>query len=116
MRNTCTGKIKKKSDWDPAEIHAKRISTRLSRAHAVLPLAEQNILELAMQLGRLYHRLDDTPDDELTASVERKVRSALPVESRERITEKFASASELRDRYRWAQRIYHLLDQELRWS
>lgn len=116
VRKTCMGKIKKKSDWDPAEIHAKRISTRLSRAQAVLPLAEQNILGLAMQLGRLYHRLDDTPDDELTASVERKVRSVLPVESRERITEKFARASELKDGYRWAQRIYHLLDQELRWS
>lgn len=116
VRDTCTGKIEKKSDWDPAEVHAKRIAMRLGRAQAALPLAEQNILELAMQLGRLYHRLDDAPDDELAASVERKVRSVLPSEGGERVTEKFASASELRDGYRWAQRIYHLLDQELRWA
>lgn len=116
IRDTCTGKIEKRSDWDPAEVHAKRIATRLGRAQAALPLTEQNVLDLAMQLGRLYHRLDDTPDNELVASVERKVRSVLPAESVARITEKFAKASELRDGYRWAQRIYHLLDQELRWS
>lgn len=36
VHDTCTGKIEKRSDWDPAEFHAKRITTRLGRAQAAL--------------------------------------------------------------------------------
>jgi len=44
------------------------------------------------------------------------VRSALPASSEAAITAKIKSAAELDDGYRWALRIYGLLEREIRFS
>ena len=116
IREGCATPKTKKSDWDPVEVHAKRIATRLGRATSLLPLAESNMLEAALHLGRLYHSLDDPPKAALRDSIESKVRALLPPSSDAAIRKKFAEAKKLGDGYRWVSRIYTLLDHELRWS
>lgn len=103
-----------KSEWDPIEVHAKRVSSRLKAALSLLPLGESNMLELGLQLGRIYHHTDDRPAAKVRAAVEAKVRNLLPVASDAAIKSKFASASKLADGYRWAMRIYTLVEQEIR--
>jgi hypothetical protein len=112
----CKAPKKDASDWNPVEDHAKRISTRLGRASSLLPLSESNMLELALQLGRLYHSLEEPPKAALRASIEDKVRTFLPPSSDSRIRKKFAAARKLDDGYKWVMRIYNLLDHELRWA
>jgi hypothetical protein len=74
------------------------------------------MLELAMQLGRIYHNVDDLPSKETRKQIETKVRSVLPVTCSDAITTKFAAARRLSSGYDWATRIYNLLDHELRWA
>ena len=116
IREGCATPKTKKSDWNPVEVHAKRIATRLGRATSLLPLAESNMLEAALHLGRLYHSLDDPPKAALRDSIESKVRALLPPSSDAAIRKKFAEAKKLGDGDRWVSRIYTLLDHELRWS
>jgi hypothetical protein len=116
IREGCATPKTKKPDWDPVEDHAKRVATRLGRATSLLPLAESNMLDAALHLGRLYHSLDDPPKAALRDSIESKVRALLPPNSDGAIRKKFAEAKKLRDGYRWVSRIYTLLDHELRWS
>jgi hypothetical protein len=115
IRRGCMKPKKKKSDWDPVEVHGKRIAARLGRSASLLPLAESNVLELALQLGRLYFSLDERPSTQLRKSIETKVRGILPATSDKAITKAFADAKKLSSGYRWPQRIYALLDHELRW-
>ena len=116
IRRGCSLPKKKKSDWNPVENHARRIGARLRRATSLLPLAESNMLDLALQLGRLYHSLDEPPDASLRDSIAIKVRTVLPTSSASVIEKKFTAAEELSDGYKWVLRIYSLLDNELRWS
>jgi hypothetical protein len=116
IRDGCATPKTEKSDWDPVEVHAKRITTRLGRATSLLRMAESNMLEAALHLGRLYHSLDDPPKAELSNSIEKKVRALLPPSSDAAIRKKFAEAKKLSDGYKWVSRIYTLLDHELRWS
>lgn len=72
------------------------------------------MLDLGLQLGRIYHHTDDRPSAKVRAAVEAKVRGLSPAASDAAIKSKFASASKLKDGYRWAMRIYTLVDQEIR--
>jgi hypothetical protein len=114
VRDGCLARKTKKSDWDVVEVHAKRVSTRLGAAASLLLLAESNALDLGLQLGRIYHHIDDLPSKQLRADVEAKVRSVLPSTSDSAVKSKFASARRLSSGYNWARRIYHLVDQEVR--
>ncbi len=89
---------------------------RIHKSSSLLPLAESNILDLGVQLGRIYLHTDDLPATAIRSNVETIVRSALPTASDAAITAKFASAAELEDGYRWALRIYSLLEREIRLS
>lgn len=115
VRAGCLAKKSRKSDWDPVEVQAKRVSSRLQAASSLLPLAESNVLELALQLGRLYHHADDRPAGPVRKGVETKVRAILGPESEAAIKSKFAAASKLTSGYRWAMRIYTLVDHEIRY-
>ncbi|MCK9917367.1 restriction endonuclease [Microbacteriaceae bacterium K1510] len=116
VRNGCLAEKKANSDWDPVEAYAKRVETRLARASSLLPASESKILELAIQLGKIYLRVDNRPAKITISQIEEKVRALLPVNSSEAITEKFASANKLPDGFTWASRIYGLLYHELRWK
>jgi hypothetical protein len=115
VRKGCLAKKKAKSDWDAVEAYAKRVESRLARASSLLPASESKMLELALQLGRIYHLVDDRPTKETRKQIEGKVRSLLPPSSSKAITKKFASANKLSSGYEWTARIYSLLDHELRW-
>jgi hypothetical protein len=74
------------------------------------------MLTLAMQLGRIYHRVDDLPLKNTRKQVEAKVRSLLPATSSAAIAKRFAAARKLSSGYQWAMKIYNLIDHELRWA
>jgi hypothetical protein len=114
VRGGCLSQKKTKSGWKLVEVHAKRVSTRLQKASSLLPLAESNVLDLGLQLGRIYHHTDDLPVVAVRTSIETKMRSVLPADSAALIKSRFASAKKLTDGYRWAMQIYSLLDHEIR--
>lgn len=114
VREGCLAKKETKSDWDAVEFHAKRASARIQTASSLLPLSESNALELGLQLGRVYHHSDDLPAIETRDRIETMVRSVLPAVSEDHVSKTFASAAKLDDGFRWATRIYSLVDRELR--
>jgi hypothetical protein len=116
LKGECLKPKSAKSDWDAAEMYAKRATMRINRASSFLTLLESSMLDLGLQLGRIYHHTDDLPTPEIRSSIEANVRSALPASSDGAITAKFASAAKLGDGYRWALRIYGLLEREIRLS
>lgn len=116
VESGCLAKKKSESDWDSVKVQANRVSSRLQKASSLLPMTESNALELGLQLGRIYHHVDDLPDASVRADVRTKVRAVLPEASDARIKAKFASARKLTSGYRWAMRIYALVDHELRFG
>jgi len=116
VRKGCLAKKSTKSDWDPVEVHAKRVQTRVAKSSSLLQEPEAKVLELASQLGRIYLNVDDLPSRETRVEVEAKVRGILPASSRTAIRKKFAAAGRTSSGYAWALRIYNLLDHELRWT
>ena len=77
VRSGCLSPKTSKSDWNTVEIQAKRVSSRLQTASSLLPLAELNVLDLALLLGRMYFSTDDLPSTKVRAGVEARVRSIL---------------------------------------
>ena len=69
-----------------------------------------------MHLARIYHHLQDGPDEVLTEKLGRKLRKVLPKTSEPRIATTLAAVGESRSGYALAQKLYTLLDQELRWA
>lgn len=114
VRHGCLTEKQTKSDWDPIEVHAKRVQSRLQKASSLLPLVESNVLDLGLQLGRIYHHNDDLPSVKIRADIEAKVRGVLPPTSDSGIRKSFASAKKLNSGYRWAMSIYSLLQHEIR--
>ena len=105
-----------KSDWDPVEVHAKRVQTRLNKASSFLPTTDAKMLELALQLGRIYHNVDDLPSKQVRAQIETKVRSLLPASSSKAVRKKLSAANKVKSGFAWAMCVYNLLDHELRWA
>ena len=75
---------------------------------------QSNMLDLGLQLGRMYQHANDRPSAKTRAAIEATVRSLLPAGSDATIKSKFSSASKLTDGYRWAMRIYTLVDQKIK--
>lgn len=114
VRDGCLSPKNAEADWHPVEDHAKRVASRVQAAASLLPLSESNMLDLASQLGRIYHHANDLPSAKVRNDVEQKVRSMLPAASDDAVKAKFAAAKKLTSGYRWAMRIYGLLDHEIR--
>lgn len=104
------------SEWGKIEVCAKRVGTRLVQVQGALSLPEQNILDLAMQLARIYHHLEDGPSDVLIEQLGRKLRGVLPEASEPRVVTALTAVGECRSGYSLAQKLYSLLEQELRWA
>jgi hypothetical protein len=116
VRTGCLSEKAAESDWDPIEVQAKQVSSRIQSASSLLPMAESNVLELALQLGRIYHHADDLPKTNVRADVEAKVRGILPAASGPAIKAKFRPAKRLTSGYQWAMQIYSLVNHELRFK
>ena len=114
VRDGCLSPKNAEADWHPVEDHAKRVASRVQAAASLLPLGESNMLDLALQLGCIYHHTDDLPSATVQNDVEQKVRSVLPAASGDAVKAKFAAAKKLTSGYQWAMRIHGLLDHEIR--
>jgi hypothetical protein len=116
MRSGCLTPKSNKSDWDPVEVHAKRASSRIQKASSLLSMSESNVLDTAMQLGRIYHLSDDVPSVETRDLVKDKVRAVLGPASYLLVDETFEKAATVSSGYQWARRIFTLLDQVIRYG
>lgn len=103
------------TDWGLAKVLAKRVSSRLHDASSLLQIDESNALEIALQLGRIYHHCHDLPSLGTRNEVALKVRAILPSSSGKRIASKFARAKKISAGYNWARRIYALVQNEIRY-
>jgi hypothetical protein len=115
----CLRHQKKQSRWDREEIEAKRASSRIQKAVSLISMPESSILDIALQLGRIYHHAEEIPGIPIHRQMERDVRSILPKQSTASIARQFALARKQKPYmfgYKWAQRIYQLLDHELRFG
>ncbi|TCU13739.1 restriction endonuclease [Rhizobium sullae] len=115
VREGCAAPKTNKSDWDQTEVKAKRVSSRIQAATSLLALPESNVLELSLVLGRIYQNVDDRPPPATIKSVHAKVTGVLPTASAGPIKTRFAAASKISAGYDWAQKIFGLLDHELRY-
>lgn len=116
VRLLCEGAKTSKADWQMIKLEAKRVTLRLRAASSLLTLAESNMLELALQLGRIYHHSDDVPTLQIQKAVLTKVRSVLPAASFSATNKAFAAARKVTIGYRWAMHIHSLLDREIRYG
>jgi hypothetical protein len=116
IREGCLLPKNEQSDWHLIEFHAKRVSARIMKALSLLPLPESKILNLGLQLGMIYHHADDVPEASVRNEVEKKVRTILPSSSNSAIIETFTSVEGLWGGYQWANRIFSLVEQELRFN
>lgn len=114
VRKGCIKKKHAKSDWDPIEVYAKRVSTRLHTATSLLAVMEATVLELGLQLGRIYHHVDNRPSAKTRSDVQTKARNILGPGREAVLKRAFAKASSLTSGYSWATRIHTFLDQEIR--
>lgn len=110
----CAKQGQSKTDWRLAEMLAKRVSTRVGSASSLLPIGESNVLEVARQLGRIYHHVDDRPDLATRRNVRAKVKTILGEGSEASIAATFKEAAKLSSGYRWAMRVFSLIDREIR--
>lgn len=115
----CLRHQKRQSRWGKEEFEAKRASSRIQNAVSLLSMPESSILDIALRLGRIYHHAEEIPGITAHRQMERDVRSILPKQSNASITRQFALARKQKPYmfgYKWAQRIYQLLDNELRFG
>lgn len=118
VRDGCLRRKRSKSQWDPVEVHAKRVTSRIQSSASLLCIAESNVLELGIQLGRIYLHVDDV-SIAVQKQVKAKVKAVLPSNMESAIRRKFASAREAKYGmygYRWAAQIYSFVDHELRFG
>lgn len=116
IRHGCLAPKKSKADWERIEAHANRLSSRLARAPSLLPLAESNVFDIGLQLGGISHHANNIPVPAIQKQIEQKVRSVLPQSSAGVIRRAFSDAKQTRMAYKWTDRIFALIDRELRFA
>jgi hypothetical protein len=115
IRLGCLAKKQTELDWNSVELHAKRVSKRISTASSLLSMAEANALDIGVQLGYIYHHKDNLPEPSVRESVKTKVERLLGEASKPEIHDVFNKAESLTSGFRWAMRVYNLMDRELRY-
>ncbi|WP_454623012.1 hypothetical protein [Brucella anthropi] len=115
VHDGCVLAKEKTPDWPAMEVKAKRFSSRIQAATSLLPLAESNVLELSLMLGRIYHYFDDLPSPETIQTVRDKVGGVLPAASADAIKKRFSNAKKASSGSQWSQKIFSLLNHELRY-
>ncbi|GAA5655000.1 hypothetical protein Brsp06_01360 [Brucella sp. NBRC 13694] len=116
VHDGCVLAKEKTPDWPAIEAKAKRFSSRIQAATSLLPLAESNVLELSLMLGRIYHYIDDLPSSETIQTVREKVSGVLPAASADAIKKRFSNAKKASSGFQWSQKIFSLLNHELRYQ
>lgn len=111
----CRKKNATDKDWHHVEAHAKRASTRVQNAVSLLPLHESKVLNLSLQLGRLYYHQGPVKQ-KLRADIQKKCTAILSEAREDALREAFKTANKVKDGYKWAMRIYGFLDREIRYS
>lgn len=114
IRAGCNLPKRNKSVWDMVALNAKRVSNRMGNATSLLAGKEADTMELALQLGRIYHYIDEGPPIETRRSIERLVRRILPSDSDELITRKFKEAEDISSGHGWSLKIFNLMTQQVR--
>jgi hypothetical protein len=114
----CVRHQKRQFRWDKEECEAKRASSRIQNAVSLISMPESSILDIALRLGRIYHHAQEMPGITAHRRMEQDVFSILPQQSAASIKRQFVSVRKepYMSGYKWAQRIYQLLDHELRFG
>lgn len=115
IRSDCMTKKTDDSDWHLVETYAKRASSRIQKASSLLSIPESNALDVGLQLGRIYHHVDDLPEEVLRIRVKQRVLQVLGQSCDATINEEFAAAESLTSGYQWAMRIFGLMNREIRY-
>jgi hypothetical protein len=104
-------------DWDPIEDLAKRVSARIQIASSLLPLAESNVLDLGMQLARIWHHSESIPAAAARKDIEVKIRSIIKTPTtKSSIKTRLVKANSYKAGYSWATTVYSLVDHEIRFG
>lgn len=116
VRNGCLKPKRASSDWNPVEIFAKRVSTRIQSAQSLISVPESKVLDVGLQLGSLYHHADEVPSAAVRHQLEKKIRGVLPRDAESLIRKAFSAAKSAHFGHQWAHRIYSFLNHSLRFS
>ncbi|WP_181454335.1 MULTISPECIES: restriction endonuclease [Stenotrophomonas] len=104
------------TDWNLAAHCARRAATRIANVKSLLIGAEAKCLDVGMELGRVYHHIDDFPSQHIAARIDMKLRSVIGGAAKSTLDDEFANALTLRTGYQWAQRIYVVAQREIRYQ
>jgi Restriction endonuclease len=105
------------NDWDPIEDLAKRISARIQTGSSLLPLPESNVLDLGIQLARIWHHSESIPTPAIRKDIEVKIRNIIKTPTtKSSIRTRLAKANTYKSGYSWANSVYSLLDHEIRYG
>jgi hypothetical protein len=115
VREGCLAEKEAQSEWDEVEGFAKRASTRIQKASSLLAMEDSNVLELALQLGRMYHHADYPPSSDVELDIKAKVRKILGEAGCSHFTQAISKDKKLTSGYQWAMRAYSLLSREIRY-
>ena len=115
-RSGCLAPKQDASDWEPVLQYAKRASSRISAASSSLTIDESRILDLALQLGKIYHHSDDRPSQSIRNGVRRKLLTILGDAHNNSIDAIFTEADAKDSGYLWAMKLYSFLDRTLRYE
>ena len=116
IRHGCLKSKKATSDWNPVEICAKRVSSRIQSSLSLISVPESRALDIGLHLGRLYHYADDAPSAADRLQIEKKIRDVPPQGSGPSIRKAFAAVKSARSGYQWAERVHSFLNRSLRFS
>jgi hypothetical protein len=117
MRKLFATPKKSDSDWDPIELLSDRISSRNKGGSSLLPLVESNVLDLGVQLGRIFHNADSLPPQSVRKDIEVKIRNIIKgPTTKSSIRGRLLKANSATSGYSWANQIYALLDHEIRFG
>ncbi|WP_426337002.1 hypothetical protein ACN9MY_06245 [Pseudoduganella sp. R-31] len=105
----------KQSDWKTVELQSKRASKRISDATSFLSLLESQVLDVALQIGRIYHHIDELPSSSLQSQIREKMLAILGTQESITIDEAIDKATAQKTGYLWAVKMYGFLDRKIRY-
>jgi hypothetical protein len=115
IRDGCLSTKTNDSDWNAIELQAKRVSKRISKSSSLISISEGNVVDLGVQLGKIYHNSDEIPTADILESIKNKVTHILGSPSNNEVDRVFTDAKKVKSGYRWAMRVYNFVDRELRY-
>ncbi|EIK67603.1 hypothetical protein PseBG33_2644 [Pseudomonas synxantha BG33R] len=115
VRKVCLSEKNTPADWKTVKLHADRVSTRFHKAGSWLTNEEALVLDMGLRLGSIYYKSIEIPSVKVRKAMKSQMQVILGDEIFSAIDDEFEAAGSLSDGFRWAMRMYTLLNRGIRY-